>query len=244
MKKIPKDKTKSHPPKNRVFRLIGRSIFILFIFTFFQVLFLRWIPPLASFMMIENFFHTLWTDKKAAPIHYKWTGWISISPYMPLAVIAAEDQKFPFHWGLDIKAISKAVEKNKKGKRLRGASTITQQLAKNLFLWSGKTYFRKGLEVYYAMLIELLWPKERILEVYLNIAMFGDGIYGVRMASSLLLNKSPSNLTRRDAALLSSVLPNPKRFQVKKPSLYVLERVRWIERQMGRLGGVAYLKYI
>lgn len=184
----------------------------------------------------------LFSGEKQTTIRYRWIDGESISPKMALAAIAAEDQMFPHHWGFDFESIREAVEKRKRGGRLRGASTITQQVAKNLFLWSGRSYVRKGLEAYFAILLELLWPKHRILEVYLNIVEFGDGTYGVGAAAETLLGKRPSDLTSRDAALLAAVLPNPKRFRVKNPSHYVIQRQYWIQQQMEQLGGIAYLK--
>ena len=163
---------------------------------------------------------------------------------MPLAAVASEDQKFPFHRGFDFDSISAAVEKSLAGGRLRGASTISQQVAKNLFLWSGRSFVRKGLEAYFTVLLETLWSKHRILEVYLNIAAFGDNIYGVSTAARRLLGKPPSRLTPKDAALLAAVLPNPVALKVRHPSAYVKKRRDWIEQQMKQLGGIRYLKSV
>ena len=157
-----------------------------------------------------------------------------------LAVIAAEDQNFPFHFGFDFDQIEKAIEQ-RTWRRLRGASTITQQVAKNLFLWEGRSFIRKGLEAYFTVLIELLWSKERILEVYLNIIEMGDMIFGVGAASQIYFKKLPSKLTRSQAALLTATIPNPRRFSAKRPSGYILRRQSWILGQMSSLGGVEYL---
>ena len=159
-------------------------------------------------------------------------------------MVAAEDQMFPEHFGFDLESISDAIDKHSKGRRLRGASTISQQVAKNLFLWSGRSFIRKGLEAYYTALIELIWPKRRILEVYLNIAEFGDGIYGVSAAGEAFFKKSPSKLSPSDAALLAAVLPSPARLRADRPSIYVNSRRLWILDQMLQLGGAAYLKGI
>jgi monofunctional glycosyltransferase len=175
-------------------------------------------------------------------IRYRWIGWASISSQMRLAVVAAEDQKFPRHWGFDFESIANAVEHQGPRGRLRGASTITQQVARNLFLWPGHSFVRKGLEAYFAVLLELLWPKRRILEVYLNIAEFGEGIYGVSAASQSFFGKRPSELQAQEAALLAAVLPNPVRLHIRNPSAYVRERAGWIEEQMAQLGGPAYLQ--
>jgi monofunctional biosynthetic peptidoglycan transglycosylase len=157
-------------------------------------------------------------------------------------VVAAEDQNFPRHWGFDFESILDALQQQGRRRRLRGASTITQQVARNLFLWSGRSYVRKGLEAYFTLLLELLWPKRRILEVYLNIAEFGDGTYGVAAAAQRFFGKRPTDLQGQEAALLAAVLPNPARLHVRNPSAYVRERAGWIEEQMAHLGGPAYLR--
>src|SRR5262249_11532172 len=148
--------------------------------------------------------------------------WDKIAPEAPLALIASEDQKFPTHHGFDVQAIQDAMEDADEGERLRGASTITQQTAKNLFLWGGRSFVRKGLEAYFTVLLELEWPKRRILEVYMNIAEFGDGVYGVGAAANRFFRKTPAQLSGSEAALLASVLPNPKKLHAERPSPYVL----------------------
>jgi monofunctional biosynthetic peptidoglycan transglycosylase len=151
-------------------------------------------------------------------------------------VIAAEDQNFLEHGGFDYASIRKAMEQNRRRGRTRGASTITQQVAKNLFLWPGRNFVRKGMEAWFTVVIEAFWSKQRILEVYLNVAEFGDGVYGVGAASRHFFNKRPSRLTRHESALLAAVLPSPRRFHVDRPSTYVQRRSWWIERQMSHLG--------
>lgn len=202
----------------------------------------RWTPPPSSAFIMQKRVENRFFKEKPAPVHYRWVSRKTIPPLMGLAVITAEDQKFPVHNGFDFESISDALEKNKKSRRVRGASTITQQMAKNLFLWSDKSYIRKALEAWYTVLIELLWPKQRILEVYLNIAEFGDGVYGVAAASKILLKKEHTKLTMQDTAILAAVLPSPKRMHADRPSPYVLGRVQWIEQQMEQLGGLEYLK--
>jgi monofunctional biosynthetic peptidoglycan transglycosylase len=155
---------------------------------------------------------------------------------MQLAVVAAEDQKFPYHSGFDLESISDAVEDRLRGDRLRGASTITQQTAKNLFLWPGRSFVRKGLEAWFTMLLELCWSKARILEVYLNIAEFGRGIYGVEAAAGHFFGKPAADLGPGEAAVLAAVLPSPKRLHANRPSAYVQDRARWILEQMRMLG--------
>jgi len=212
--------------------------------TVLPVLVLRWVPPPASAFMLRSAALALWEGREDYRLRYRWVNWRGLSPYAKLAVIAAEDQLFLEHSGFDLEAINKALEKNRQGRRLRGASTITQQVAKNLFLWPDRSYLRKGIEAYFTALIELLWPKRRILEVYLNVAEFGDGVYGVAAAGETFFKKSPAALTPAEAALLAAVLPNPTRFRVDRPSAYVQTRQRWILRQMRFLGGTAYLRRV
>ncbi len=210
--------------------------------TVLPVLCLRWIPPPTSAFMLEKRISSLVRGRPQPVIRFRWISWGSISPPMRLAVVAAEDQKFPYHWGFDFESIADAVQHNGGKGRLRGASTITQQVARNLFLWQGRSYVRKGLEAYFTLLLELLWPKRRILEVYLNIAEFGDGIYGVYAAGQTFFGKHPGELLTQEAALLAAVLPNPTRLHVQDPSAYVREHAGWIEEQMAHLGGPAYLR--
>jgi monofunctional biosynthetic peptidoglycan transglycosylase len=160
---------------------------------------------------------------------------------MALAVVAAEDQLFPRHHGFDLESISDALDARNRRPRTRGASTLTQQVAKNLFLWPGRNLARKGLEAYLAAVIELVWPKRRILEVYLNIAELGPDVYGVGAAADVYFGKTPAQLTRREAALLAAALPNPKARRPDRPSPWLAERATWIERQMEQLGGAAHL---
>lgn len=221
---------------SRLVQLFWRAILALVLLTVTPVLCLRWIPPPTSAFMLEERVGSILRRESLPVIHYRWIGWESISPQMRLAVIAAEDQKFPYHWGFDFESIADAVlEKDARG-RLRGASTITQQVARNLFLWPGRSYVRKGLEAYFTLLLELLWSKRRILEVYLNIAEFGDGAYGVSAATQAFFGKRPSALQTEEAALLAAVLPNPARLHARNPSGYVRERAGWIQEQMSHLG--------
>ena len=204
------------------------------------VLVLRWIPVPTSSFIVQSGLKALWAGDGWA-IRYDWTSYKKISPYAALAVIAGEDQRFPKHHGFDLIEIQDALEDQDEGKPLRGASTISQQVAKNLFLWSGGGFVRKGLEAWFTLLLELLWSKERILEVYLNIAEFGEYTFGVEAASRRFFNKPAARLTADEAARLAAVLPSPLRYRVDKPSAYVLKRQRWVEQQMRQLGGTAYL---
>lgn len=229
----------------KVFRLLaitGRILLAFVVLSVVVVLCLRWVAPPTSAFMLARQWESFFLEEQQTAVRYQWVAWDSISPYMPLAVVAAEDQKFPSHWGFDLESIQAAIEQANEGNRLRGASTITQQVAKNLFLWSGRSYVRKGLEAYITLLLELLWSKKRILEVYINIAEFGDGVYGVYAAAEAFLRKSPSDLTKREAALLASVLPNPRQRDVRNPSPDMRKKVQWIEKQMSQLGGLEYLK--
>lgn len=205
------------------------------------VLLLRWVdPPTSAFIVREHFIAANGTP--AYKVRQRWTDWDAISPQMKIAVIASEDQTFPEHNGFDFKSIDKALDERERGRRVRGASTISQQVAKNLFLWPGKSWIRKGLEAYFTLLIEVLWPKQRILEVYLNVAEFGKGVFGVGIASETYFRKSAARLSAPDAALLAAVLPNPKRLRAGSPSRYVRSRQQWILGQMRGLGGTSVLK--
>lgn len=173
---------------------------------------------------------------------YHWVSLEAISPQAAIAVIASEDQDFPFNAGFDFKSIRQAVRAHERGKRLRGASTITQQVAKNLFLWSGRSFVRKGLEAVFTVSIDAFWPKERVLEIYLNVAQFGRGVYGVDAAARRFFGTSAAGLTSADSALLAAVLPDPDRLLVNAPSRYVLARRERILQQMANLGGATYLR--
>jgi len=197
------------------------------------VLAFRWLPVPTTAFMIQ--------DTEPGPAH-DWVPWSEISGHAAVAVIAAEDQTFPVHDGFDFKAIDQALTDAGRGGRLRGASTISQQVAKNLFLWPGQSWFRKGLEVWFTIWIEALWPKHRILEVYLNSVEFGRGVWGIEAASRHYFGKPAARLTRSEAALLAAVLPSPKRMRVANPSAYVRRRQEWILNQMRRLGGTNLLK--
>jgi monofunctional biosynthetic peptidoglycan transglycosylase len=206
------------------------------------VLLLRWLPPVTSAFMVEARIAAWQGRARDYHTDFRWVSLEQISPHAAIAVIASEDQQFPFHTGFDFNSIREAVRASERGKRLRGASTISQQVAKNLFLWPGYSFIRKGLEAYFTVLIETLWPKERILEMYLNIAQFGDGIYGVQAAAQRFWHKPASRLSSAEAASLAAVLPNPLRLHAERPSRYVIERRDWILAQMRDLGGAAYLR--
>jgi len=223
-----------------------RSLFLVVVawlaLSWLLVLVLRFVPPWTSAVMMERQFGALIHGEKDFRLQHHWVPWSQVSPYVPLAMVAGEDQKFPFHHGFDFDSIQDAVDAADEGRRLRGASTISQQTAKNLFLWNGRSFIRKGLEAYFTVLIEATWPKQRILEVYMNIAELGDGIYGVGAASDAFFHVPPSRLSPAQAARLAAVLPSPRRFHADHPTAYVQSRANWIQQQMGQLGGPGYLQ--
>ena len=193
-------------------------------------------PPTTSFMLQAAVRNGLYS--------YQWQPYEQISPSMALAAIAAEDQRFPIHQGFDVDAITQALEDAENGVGLRGASTISQQVAKNLFLWPGRSFVRKGAEAWLTVLIELMWSKQRILEMYLNIAQFDDRTFGVEAASRQFFQVSAQDLTAEEAALLAAVLPGPELYSVEAPSGEVFARQDWILTQMYQLGGVSYLQQL
>jgi monofunctional glycosyltransferase len=249
---MPREEALAQSSGNRTRRGFGRWLIrsalylvaVCLALTIVPVLLMRWVDPFSSAFMVRAQIEASTADDKKYRTRFTWVDMDRISPHAAMAVIAAEDQQFPFHYGFDVESIRKAVEKNQRSRRVRGASTISQQVAKNLFLWPGRSYVRKGLEAWFTVLIELFWPKERILEVYLNIAEFGKGVYGVEAASRKFFGKPAAKLTRSEAALLAAVLPNPRRLRVDRPSSYVQSRRSWIMGQMSGLGGTSYLKQL
>jgi monofunctional biosynthetic peptidoglycan transglycosylase len=203
---------------------LGTSVFFTLLYRFFPVP----VTPLIPIRFAEQ----IAGDRD---IVYR-RNWISIdemSPYLIQAVVASEDQRFLEHWGFDFESMRKAFEHNKKGKKVRGGSTISQQTAKNVFLWPARSYVRKGLEAYFTFLIEVCWSKERIMEVYLNVIEYGNGIYGCEAASEYYFKKPCSKLTRNEAALLAAILPSPLKSNPARPSNYVLRRQQHVLKQMG-----------
>ncbi|HEY0686191.1 MAG TPA: monofunctional biosynthetic peptidoglycan transglycosylase [Steroidobacter sp.] len=226
-----------------MFRFVVWLLALVLMLSVGSVVLLRWVdPPTTAFIVRERL--SAGEPGKPRSVQYRWVDWEQISPHIKVAVIAAEDQKFPSHNGFDLESINDALEDRERGRRVRGASTLSQQVAKNLFLWPGQSWVRKGLEAYFTVLIETLWPKRRILEVYVNIAEFGSGVFGVGAASQVYFNKSAARLNAPDAALLAAVLPSPKRMKVRSPSRYVRSRQDWILGQMRGLGGVGLLRQI
>lgn len=226
-----------------IFKWMLKFAVIFFIISVLIIFLMRWINPVTSSVMMQRQISNF-IKGDFELVKYHWVSYDDVSKFVPIAIVAAEDQNFPNHWGFDFKQIEKAMKQNKRGKRIRGASTITQQVAKNLFLWEGKSFVRKGIEAYFTVLLELLWDKKRILEVHMNIAEFGENIFGVGIASIAYFKKPPDKLTINQAALLAAVLPNPLRYSVVKPSGYVRGRQTWIIKQINSLGGPDYLKGI
>lgn len=202
-----------------------------------QVLCLRWLDPPTSAFMLERRFEAWQVGDRDFRLHYRWRPLGEISRWLPASAIASEDQKFFTHHGFDYQAMDKAWDHNEDGGRIRGGSTISQQVAKNMFLWGGRSYLRKGLEAWYTVLIEQLWGKRRILEVYVNVAEFGDGVYGADAAARALFATTPERLSAAQSARLAAVLPSPRRWSAAHPGAYVQRRAAWIERQVRQLGG-------
>lgn len=225
--------------RRRVAKLAVQIALGFLVATAVPVVVLRWVPPLTSSIMLQREIRARLTSERGFVLRHHWVPLRQISPELAIAVVTAEDQKFPVHSGFDWGSIGDAISEG--DVRPRGASTLTQQVAKNLFLWPGRSLVRKGLEAWFTVLLEALWPKRRILEVYLNVAEFGPGVYGAGAASERYFGKPASALDRREAALLAAVLPSPRRMRVVDPSPYLLERAAWIERNAARLGGRSYL---
>jgi monofunctional glycosyltransferase len=228
----------SHP----VLRVVARALTLFLVVTVGAVLIMRWVRPITTAFMIESRLEALWNGEHDYRTDYRWVSYREISPQLPIAVVASEDQKFPVHAGFDFDAIADAIEDGGDGGPARGASTISQQVAKNLFLWPGHSYVRKGIEAYFTVLLETLWPKRRILEVYLNTAEFGRGVFGVGAAADRFFGETPAHLDREQAARLAAVLPSPRRMHADRPSDYVRSRTEKIESEAARLGGPAYLR--
>jgi monofunctional biosynthetic peptidoglycan transglycosylase len=225
----------------RLFRILVYLCVFYFGSSLFFVILYRFVnPPVTPLMVIrvaEQYF-----SNKTIRLKKSWVSLDNIAPSMPLAVVASEDNLFLEHSGFDFEAIEKAKEYNdrKKGKKLRGASTISQQTAKNVFLWPQRSWLRKGLEVYFTILIELVWDKGRIMEVYLNVIETGKGVYGVEAASQTYFGKSSSKLTRSESALLAAILPNPLKWSPSSPTSYIRGRQQWILWNMGNIGEIHF----
>jgi len=219
------------PSASFAWKIIWRTFSLLFVLQLVYILLLRWVDPPVTTTQISRW----WNGEGLARDYVDWD---DISVNMKLAVIASEDQMFPFHDGFDWPSIMKAAEKNKNSRRVRGASTISQQVAKNVFLWQGRSWFRKGLEVYFTFMIEAAWGKQRILEIYLNVAETGNGMFGVQAAARKYFKKPASKLTQTEAAMIAASLPNPRKYTVKPLSGYVASHYAHVMTQMNNLIGV------
>ena len=223
----------------RVFRFIFKTIFWAFAFSIIIVFVYKWIPvPITPLMIIRSVEQH--QKEQDIVLKHKWISIKEMSKNMQRAVICSEDQNFLKHNGFDLKAIEKAYQNNKKGKRIKGGSTISQQTAKNVFLWPQRSWLRKGLETYFTFLIELIWSKERIMEVYLNSIEMGNGVYGVEAAAKFWFNKSASKLSQQEAAAIAAILPNPRQYKANPASSYIQSRKNWIVNQMYFLGELKY----
>ncbi len=221
----------------QVLRFFGKVVFYFLLLSIGGTLVFRFVPIPITWTMIDR------KISNGGTIHYDWTSYDEISPEMALAVIASEDQRFPQHFGFDFEMMGNAFKGNLKGRRIKGASTISQQVAKNVFLWQGRSYFRKILEAWFTLLIEVIWGKQRILEVYLNVAETGPMTFGVEAAAQRFYGKTAAQLSRSEAARIAAVLPSPNRFSIANPSSYVVRRTNAITRQMRALGGKNYLVF-
>lgn len=232
-------KTKKRTFFARFRRWLFWALIVWFVTTLSLVLSLRWVNPATTAFMLQWQYSN---DHESVKIQHQWQDFERIAPSLAMSVIASEDQKFADHWGFDVAAIQQVIEDGQAGKKMRGASTISQQLAKNLFLWPGRSWVRKGLEVYFTSAIELMVPKQRILELYLNVVEFGDGIYGAQAAAQSIFGVPASALSDYQAALLAARLPAPKRYSIKPPSDYMRKRAQWIQQQVKQLGSKSYLE--
>ena len=223
-----------------VFRRIVKCLLWFAAGSFILVLALRWVPPPATALMVERKIES-WFDGQPIDLQRDWQPWDKIADSLKVAVIAGEDQKFAEHWGFDVEAIQAAILHNELGGSIRGASTLSQQVSKNLFLWSGRSYVRKGLEAWFTALIELLWSKERILEVYLNSVEWDEGVFGAQAAAQHHFHVNANALSSQQSSYLAAVLPNPRQWSASRPSSYVARRAGWIRQQMRQLGGEGYL---
>jgi len=225
----------------KVWKKLRKVLLYLFLLSIFSVIFFRFVPPPITPLMFIRCNEQLWSGKKLK-LKKDWTSLEDISPYMAKAVMASEDQLFMEHWGFDTHSIKKAFESNnrKKKKGIKGASTISQQVAKNVFLWPSRSWLRKGLEAYFTVLIEIFWSKKRIMEVYLNVIETGDGIYGAEEASQIYFKRPAKKLTASEAALIAAVLPNPRKWSPAHPTDYIHKRQEWILFNMKRLGNINF----
>ena len=225
----------------KTYRFFRKLMLYFFIGSVALTIIYRFVPPPFTYLMIQRLVEQK-MDGEGLKLRKDWVSIDEMSPYLVRAVIASEDQHFNEHWGFDIEALQKAYQHNQKSKKVKGGSTISQQVAKNVFLWPGRSYFRKGLEAYFTILIEITWSKKRIMEIYLNEIEMGDGIYGAEAASKKYFRKSAKDLSKRESALIAAVLPNPIRWTPVHPNAYIQRRQYRILRAMRYVGKPEYLK--
>lgn len=226
-----------------LWRIIWRSVLAFVLLSVALVLLFRVVPPPGSMVMVERKIQS-WINSEPIRIQREWRSWESLSVNAKLAVIAAEDQRFPHHSGFDFVELRRAWKASQDGGRLRGASTLSQQTAKNVFLWTGRSWTRKGLEAWFTLLIEVFWSKQRILEVYLNVAEWDRGVFGLEAAARHYFGASSNALTERQASLLAAILPSPLTRSAARPDTQVERRSQWIRQQMRNLGGANYLQHL
>lgn len=226
-----------------LWRFIWRGVLAFALLSVALALLFRFVPPPGSMVMVERKIQS-WVHSEPIQLQREWRSWDSLSDNAKLAVIAAEDQRFPHHRGFDLVELRRAWQASQDGGRLRGASTLSQQTAKNVFLWTGRSWTRKGLEVWFTLLIETLWSKQRILEVYLNVAEWDSGVFGLEAASQHYFGVSSNALTERQASLLAAILPSPRTRSAARPDAQVERRSQWIRQQMRNLGGAGYLEQL
>lgn len=229
------------PVLKTVLRKAAKWLLILLLLSLLPVLLLRWVPVPGSMLMAERWLEAR-QHQPELRLQQEWLPYRKIPDNIKMAVIAAEDQRFSSHYGFDLQAIQAAIEHNQRGGSLRGASTLSQQVAKNLFLWSDRSWLRKGLEVWFTAAIEALWPKQRILEVYLNIVEWDQGVFGIEAAAQQHFGISARYLSDQQAAQLAAVLPNPRNWSAANPPAQAWQRSNWIRRQARQLGGSHYLR--
>tara|TARA_R110002012_G_scaffold11866_3_gene53092 strand:+ start:6081 stop:6797 length:717 start_codon:yes stop_codon:yes gene_type:complete len=227
----------------QVWRMVWRGVLIFALVSVAFVLLFRVVPPPGSMVMVERKVQS-WVHSDPLRLQREWRDWDSLSANAKIAVIAAEDQRFPHHSGFDFVELRRAFLASRDGGKLRGASTLSQQTAKNVFLWTGRSWTRKGLEAWFTLLIELFWSKQRILEVYLNVAEWDRGVFGIEAAAQHYFGVSAQSLTERQASLLAAILPSPLTRSAARPDAQVERRSQWIRQQMRNLGGAGYLEHL
>lgn len=220
-----------------MFKFVRKVIFYFFVIHILYIVVLKWINPPFTITQVQQMF-------EQGKLKRDYISYDEMGDNIKIAVVSSEDQKFPVHNGFDIDGIQKAIEKNKSGKKLHGGSTISQQVAKNVFLWQGRSWLRKGLEVYFTFMIEKIWSKQRILEMYLNTSEMGIGVFGIEAASEYYFNKPARDLTKNEAARIAAALPLPRKYNVNPPSPFISRRAVNIQRQMRNLQGSADLQKI